>query len=130
MRSLKKYLITTVVGLLAVGAIIWSKDLFAQTAPVTVFHILCDAFFAVGVVISAAGVLIFSSNEGTFDIFAYGFNAFADMFRKQSRKQYHTFYDYKESRADVKIPFAFLLIVGGAFIAISLVMLYFYHLYE
>ena len=69
MKSLKQYLITTVVGLLAVGAIVWSKDLFAQTAPVEVFHILCDAFFAVGVVIFAAGVLVFSSNEGTFDIF-------------------------------------------------------------
>ncbi len=130
MRSLKKYSITIAVGLLAVGAIIWSKDLFAQTAPVTVFHILCDAFFAVGVVILAAGVLIFSSNEGTFDIFAYGINAFADMFRKKSKKQYNTFYDYKESRADTKLPFGFLLICGAAFIAVSLVMLYFYHLYK
>lgn len=130
MRSLKKYLITIAVGLAAVGAIIWSKDLFAQTAPVTVFHILCDAFFAVGVVILAAGVLIFSSNEGTFDIFAYGINAFADMFRKKSKKQYNTFYDYKESRSGVKIQFGFLLICGAAFIAVSLVMLYFYHLYK
>ncbi len=130
MKSLKKYLITTVVGLLAVGAIIWSKDLFAQTAPVTVFHILCDAFFAVGVVIFAAGVLIFSSNEGTFDIFAYGIGAFADMFRRKPMKKYNTFYDYKESHAGIRIPFGFLLIVGAAFIAVSLVMLYCYHLYK
>lgn len=130
MRSLKKYLITIAVGLLAVGAIIWSKDLFAQTAPVTVFHILCDAFFAVGIVIFAAGVLIFSSNEGTFDIFAYGISAFADMFRKQPQKKYNTFYDYKESRTDTKISFGFLLITGAAFIAVSLIMLYFYHLYK
>ena len=130
MRSLKKYLITAVIGLLMVGAIIWSKDLFAQTELKTVFHILCDAFFAAGVVIFAAGVLIFSSNEGTFDIFAYGFSAFADIFRKTPQKKYNSFYDYKETHSEAKLSFGFLLIVGGTFIVISLVMLYFYHLYK
>ncbi|MBO5702012.1 MAG: DUF3899 domain-containing protein [Clostridia bacterium] len=130
MRSVKKYLITAVIGLLAVGAIVWSKDLFAQTAPVTVFHILCDAFFAVGVVIFAAGVLVFSSNEGTFDIFVYGVSSFVDMFRKKSQKKYNTFYEYRESREDLKLPFGFLMLTGAVFIAVSLVMLYFYNLYK
>ena len=130
MRSVKKYLITAVVGLLLVGAIVWSKDLFAQTAPVAVFHILCDAFFAVGVVIFAAGVLVFSSNEGTFDIFVYGVSSFVDIFRKKSQKKYNTFYDYRESREDLKLPFGFLMLTGAVFIAVSLVMLYFYNLYK
>ena len=130
MRSAKKYLITAIVGLLAVGAIVWSKDLFAQTAPVAIFHILCDAFFVAGVVIFAAGVLVFSSNEGTFDIFVYGLSSFVDMFRKKSQKKYDTFFDYRESHEDVKLPFGFLLITGAVFIAISLVMLYFYNLYK
>lgn len=130
MRSVKKYLITAVVGLLLVGAIVWSKDLFAQTAPVAVFHILCDAFFAVGVVIFAAGVLVFSSNEGTFDIFVYGVSSFVDIFRKKSQKKYNTFYDYRESREDLKLPFGFLMLTGAVFIAVSLVMLYFYHSYK
>ena len=63
MKTGKKYLITLLVGFAAVGLILWSKDIFAQTAPVDVFHILCDAFFAVGVVITSAGLLIFASNE-------------------------------------------------------------------
>lgn len=130
MRSVKKYLITAVVGLLLVGAIVWSKDLFAQTAPVEVFHILCDAFFAVGIVIFAAGVLVFSSNEGTFDIFVYGISSFVDMFRKKSQKKYNTFYDYRESREDLKLPFGFLMLTGAVFIAVSLVMLYLYHNYK
>ena len=130
MRSFKKYLITAAVGLLMVGAIVWSKDLFAQTEPVTVFHILCDAFFASGIVIFAAGVLVFSSNEGTFDIFVYGVSSFVDMFRKKSMKKYNTFFDYRESREDLKLPFGFLLLTGAVFIAVSLVMLYFYHLYK
>ena len=130
MRSLKKYLITAAVGLLMVGAIIWSKDLFAQTAPAAIFHILCDAFFAAGMVIFAAGVLVFSSNEGTFDIFVYGVSSFVDIFRKKSQKKYNTFYDYRENRESVKLPYGFLLITGAVFIAISLVMLYFYNLYK
>ena len=130
MRSLKKYLITAAVGLLMVGAIIWSKDLFAQTAPAAVFHILCDAFFVPGVVIFAAGVLVFSSNEGTFDIFVYGVSSFVDMFRKKSQKKYNTFFDYRESREELKLPFGFLLLTGALFIAVSLVMLYFYHFYK
>ena len=130
MRSFKKYLITAAVGLLMVGAIVWSKDLFAQTEPVTVFHILCDAFFASGIVIFAAGVLVFSSNEGTFDIFVYGVSSFVDMFPKKRMKKYNTFFDYRESREDLKLPFGFLLLTGAVFIAVSLVMLYFYHLYK
>ena len=130
MRSLKKYLITAAIGLLMVGAIIWSKDIFAQTEPVTIFHILCDAFFAAGVVIFAAGGLVFSSNEGTFDIFVYGISSFVDMFRKKSQKKYNTFYDYRESREDLKLPFGFLMLTGAVFIAVSLVMLYLYHNYK
>jgi hypothetical protein len=130
MRSVKKYLITAVVGLLLVGAIVWSKDLFAQTAPVEVFHILCDAFFAVGVVIFAAGVLVFSSNEGTFDMLVYGVNSFFDMFRKTSRKKYETFYDYRESRKDTKIKFGFMVVCGVFFLAVSMIMYLFYKKYS
>lgn len=126
MKSIKKYLITLIVGFSTAILIAWSKDIFAQTAPVQIFHILCDSFFAVGTVIVCAGLLVFSSNEGTFDILVYGMNSFLDMFRKSSRKKYDTFYDYRESRADKKNGFGFLLICGLLFVAISLVMYLFY----
>lgn len=129
MRSLKKYLITLSIGFLAVFGIVWSKDVFSQTALVDVFHILCDGFFAIGVVITSAGLLIFSSNEGTFDALVYGLRSFFDMFRKQKTLKYDTFFDYRESRADKKLKFGFLLICGLILLAISLIMYLFYRRY-
>lgn len=123
MKKLRKYLITIIAGLAAVALIAWAKDIFAQAEPAKVFHILCDAFFAVGTVLCCAGLLVFSSNEGTFDMIAYGVSSFADLFRTTSKKKYDTFYDYRESRSDKKISFGFLLICGLIFLAVSLVCL-------
>lgn len=123
MKTFRKYLITLIVGLAAVAAIAWAKDVFAQTEPHRIFHILCDAFFAVGTVLCCAGVLIFSSNEGTFDMISYGVSSFIDLFRATSKKKYATFFDYREGKADKRIPFGFLLLCGLIFLAVSLVML-------
>ena len=123
MRKLRKYLITLTLGLAGVAAIAWAKDIFAQTEAGSIYHILCDAFFAVGTVLCCAGLLIFSSNEGTFDMLSYGMSSFIDLFRAKSRKKYPTFFDYKESRKGVKIRFGFLLICGLLFVGISLILL-------
>lgn len=130
MKASRKYWITLLVGFVAVALILWAKDIFRQTAAATVFHILSDAFFVVGVVIFGAGGLIFSSNEGTFDMLVYGVKSFLDMFRKHSVKKYDTFYDYRESRADKKVPFGFLLICGLFFLAIAFVMYFLYRQYS
>lgn len=126
MKAFKKYAITLLIGFLAAAWIAWSKDILGQSAAVDVFHILCDAFFVVGVVTTCAGLLVFSSNEGTFDMLIYGTRSFFDLFRKTSKRKYDTFYDYRESRADKKIRFGFLLICGLFFLAVSMVMYYFY----
>lgn len=129
MKKVTKYLITLLVGLAIVFAIILSKDIFSQTQKVDIFHILCDASFVAGVLITCAGLLVFSSNEGTFDMLMYGLQSFADLFRKQKLRKYDTFYDYRESKSGKNVPFAFMLVCGLFYIAISLVMLYFYYQY-
>lgn len=130
MRALKKYFITLIVGFLAVAGILWYKDILAQTELVKIFHILCDAFFVVGTLLSCAGLMVFSTNEGTFDMIVYGVNSFLDLFRATSRKKYETFYDYKESRADKKLPFGFLIICGLFFLAVSFAMYFLYRRYK
>ncbi len=130
MKAGRKYLITFAVDVVAALLIMLSKDLFTQTDPKTIFHILCDAFFVVGFVTMSAGLLVFSSNEGTFDMLVYGVKSFVDMFRKTSLRKYDTFYDYRMSRADQKIKFAFLLICGAVFMALFFVMYYFYCQYK
>lgn len=130
MRGLKKYLITLLAGFGVAALVMVSKDIFTQTETVAVLHILTDAFFTVGVLMTGAGLLVFSANEGSFDMLAYGVSSFLDLFRKTSRKKYDTFFDYRESRVDKKLKFGFLLICGLFFLAVSLVLLYFYHQYQ
>lgn len=122
MKSLTKYGITLFIGFSLAFLIVCLKDIFHQTETVMVFHILVDAFFAVGVVITSAGLLVFSSNEGTFDMLVYGVGCFFDQFRKVSKRKYETFYDYRTARSEKKIKFGFLLISGLILLAISGVM--------
>jgi large-conductance mechanosensitive channel len=78
------------------------------------------------VVITGVGLLVFSSNEGTFDMLVYGVSSFFDLFRKVSKKKYHTFYDYRVSRQDKKIGFGFMLLCGIFFLIIAFVMFFIY----
>lgn len=122
MRTLKKYAITLAAGIVIAGAVCFAKELFQQTDPQMVFHILSDAFFVAGILITCAGLLIFSSNEGTFDMLVYGMQSFADIFRRNKLRRYETYFDYRESRADKKIKFGFLLLCGLFFLVIAVIM--------
>jgi hypothetical protein len=126
MKKLRKYLITMGIGLAAVALIAWSKDVQSQTELVKIYHILCDSFFAVGIVVLCIGVLIFSSNEGTFDIIKYGLSSFFGMFKKNYVKKYDSFYDYRAEKAGQKLSCGFLVISGAVLVAISLVMYFLY----
>ncbi len=130
MKAIKKYLITMAVGCVLTFWVVWAKDIFNQTELVNIFHILCDAFCVSGTVITAAGLLVFSTNEGTFDMLVYGVQSFFGMFRKNYTKKFETFYDYRMDRVEKKVPFGFLVICGLFFLAISLVMYYCYTLYS
>jgi hypothetical protein len=130
MRSLKRYLITIGAGILATFAIVCLKDIFTVTEVAKIFHILTDAFFAVGVVMTGFGLLIYTSNEGVFDGLVYGVSTFLSMFKKDHKRKYETLFDYKESRADKKLGFGFLLISGLFFLAVSMIMLAIYSKYK
>ncbi len=130
MKSLKKYLITLLIGFIGVGAVLLIRDVFSMTEAAAIFHTLTDAFFISGVFITSAGAIVFTSNEGAFDMLAYGLSSFADMFKKKENRKYESFYDYKESKADKKAGFGFLLICGAFFLIVSFVMLFLYHQYS
>lgn len=130
MKDPKKYLITLAVGFSVVALIVFTKDIFAQTEAQKIFHILTDAFFAAGTFITAAGLLVWSSNEGTFDMLVYGVKSFVNMFKKNPEKKYEDFFDYRQSRADSKFSFGYLIICGLFFLAVSFVMLFLYGRYN
>ncbi len=124
MNALKRYLIALAAGFGIAAYLLWQKNIFDQTELATIFHILCDAFFVPGVLLVCSGLLIFSTNEGTFDGMVYAVKSFVNMFRKNNLKQYDTYYDYKASRTNRDIKFGYLIYCGLFFIAVSLIMLY------
>ena len=129
MKFVKKSLITLLIGFAIAGLIAWSKGVFVETAPIQIFHILSDSFFVSGVVIAGIGLLVFSSNEGTFDMLVYGMRSFLDLFRRNSTKRFESFYDYRSSRQANKFGFAFLLVSGLVILAIAVVMYLLYRSY-
>ena len=129
MKFVKKSMITLLIGLAIAGLIAWSKGVFTETAPIQIFHILSDSFFVSGVVIAGIGLLVFSSNEGTFDMLVYGVKSFWDMFRRNGTKRYDSFYDYRTSRQENKFSFAFLLVSGLVILAVAVVMYLLYRSY-
>lgn len=125
---MKKYIITSSIGLVVAILIVLSKDIFSQSEATKVYHILCDAFFVPGVCITCFGLLVFTSNEGTFDMIVYGTKKFFSLFKKDmSNEKHKTFYEYRVAQHEKKFSFAYLLYVGLAFIVISLVFLIFYY---
>jgi hypothetical protein len=126
MSNIKKYIITTAIGLILTFVIALLKDLTNQDETIKVIHILCDSFFVTGVLLTGSGLLVVSSNLGAFDMLVYGMTSFIDYFRKKSERKYETFYDYRVSREKEKVGFAFLLFVGIAFLCISLIFLVIY----
>ena len=122
MSKLKKYLITIGIGLLIAFAVAYSKDVFTQTEPNKIFHILTDSFCVSAVLITGMGALVFVSNEGAFDGITYAVTSFIDIFRKEKKNQYHTYYDYKESKGKRDTSFGFMLITGLGFMAIMGIM--------
>ena len=121
MRLLKNYLITLALEALAVLAVLVSKDLFLQTEAIKVYHILTDAFFAVGFITFGIGLLVFSSNEGVFDGLTFAVGAFVNMFKKEPSKKYSSLYEYRELRGERDTEFSFILLSGLAFLLVSAV---------
>ncbi len=129
MKRVNKYLLTLLVGFLLAGLVAMSKDVLDQESLSKVFHVLADSFIVPGVLITGMGGLIFVSNEGAFDGLAYGVTSFFDMFRKEKRNKYRTFYDYKEGKGERNTSFGFMLICGLVFLAITVVMYLLYRKY-
>ena len=123
MKTFVKYLITFGVGAFLSFLVMNSKDLFAQTDPATIYHILTDSFIVAGVLLGGLGLLVFVSNEGVFDIIVFGTKQFWGFFRKKKDQKYADFYEYKESRAQKKLKFGSILVCGTFYILLSVIML-------
>lgn len=128
MKKALPYLITTAVGGIITIAIVFSKGIVSQTDVTVVMQILSDAFFVPGIILSGVGLLVFASNGGVFDMLAYATIMFFSLFKKNPRnRKYKDFYEYRQAKKEKKRGFAFMLIVGLAFIAVSVIFVICYY---
>ena len=122
MKNMKKFWVSFIICSICTIVMAWLRGVFEQTSPVYVFHILSDCFLIVGILAACIALLLFVSNEGTFDIFVYGMQSFWGFFRNDRPGKYDTFYDYRMARQEKKVPFLFLLACGGIFLLMSVLM--------
>ena len=127
MKTVYRYLITAGVGLLIVLLVVLMKNGFEEQDVEIAMQIWCDAFFVSGVFLTCGGLIVVASNGGVFDMLGYAVSLLWYTFKSSKvERNYKTFYDYREARKDRKRSVSFVLIVGLALIAVSVVFLILY----
>lgn len=130
MKTVYKYLITAAAGIVLTFVVLLAKDIFHLSETVDIMKALCDGFFVSGILIACFGALIFASNGGVFDMLAYGVKNLFYLFKKNIKdRKYKDFYEYRTAQKEKKRSFGYLVIVGVALIAVSLVFLALYYKY-
>ena len=118
------YGITVLVGLALTFFAALVQGVFGQTENAALMKIFCNAFFAAGAILACAGLLVVATEGGAFDMLSFAVVLIFDLFRKDvNKRKYKDFYEYRQAKKEKKRSFAFLLIVGVIFIAISLIFL-------
>ena len=127
MKTVYRYLITAGVGLLIVLLVVLMKNGFEEQDVEIAIQIWCDAFFVSGVFLTCGGLIVVASNGGVFDMLGYAVSLLWYTFKSSKvERKYKTFYDYREARKDRKRSVSFVLVVGLALIAVSVVFLILY----
>ena len=127
-KNILRYSIASAVGLALAFVILCFKNIFSQTDAVKVFQILCDAFFVTGICFACIGVIMLAGNGGAFDMLGYAFVMLFDALRKDiSKRKYKDFYEYRQAKKEKKRNVLYMFVVGGAFIAISVIFLILYY---
>ena len=125
MKKFYKYIITFGIGLLIALLVIIYRDTFSQTDKKEIIRYICDGFFVSAICVGGLGLLVFVSNEGAFDMIAYGLSSFFSLFKTKERK-YNSYFDYKESKAKNKIESGFILYVGLLLLLITIILYFVY----
>lgn len=121
------YIISALAGIAVFIIIICVKKIWNADGTYVVMQILSDGFFVPGVFLAGAGLIIFASNGGAFDMLAYAIIRLFDLFKKDVRnKKYKDYYEYREARKGKKRGLAFMLIVGCVFIILAVIFLIVY----
>lgn len=123
-----KYTVSFVIGAAIAILVMNMRGIFALTDFKDIMRILSDSFFVSGVCLSSAGLILFVSNDGLFDIFGFSIQLlFGALKRNVRERKYKDFYEYKEKREKKRHSVAYLLIVGIFFIVAAVVFLFLFY---
>ena len=126
MKNLKKYLIAEFVALVMAFIVFISCKGFKQDTTKELLRVLNDSTFITAVLFTGFGLLIFASNEGTFDMLVYGMQSFLGLFRSKANRRYDSFADYRAQKAQEKISNGFILVTGLTFLILSIILFIIY----
>lgn len=119
------YLITAVVLAALTLLFAWAEGGYKQGPTWLIMSYWGSSIAISGILGISFGVVVWASNGGAFDIFAYGGRTFVRMFFKKDvlDHKYPTYYDYRESRKKKKRNFWFVSIVGAVYFIVGVVLL-------
>ncbi len=130
--SKKKILVNFIAGLIMVATVVvinWERE-FSWV------HKLCDGCFVAGVLLAGMGGLRFARNKGTFDVMSYSVSSVLhttfSFLRPQNQlgDREESFLDWRDRKQAARKPAGDLLIPGGVFLAVAVVLLIVYVLTE
>ena len=120
----KKILINLMVGLVAAVGVFF----FRQDRGFPLIHLLCDCCFTSGVLLLGMGGLKLARNAGTFDIAIYGMDSALRITLPwiMKEKKDADFVAYKERKMEERKPAGEMLIAGGIYMALAVILLVIY----
>ena len=120
-RPWLKWLISSGIGIAIVLYVIAARGVFSgNLITADVVKYISDGFFISGVLLAGAGLLVFCSRNGTFDMITYGVKIAVRTIFKTGDNE--SFYDYKQRLGQTVTPCAFLIVPGCVMLLISAVL--------
>lgn len=97
-----------------------------ETKAVEWYHWICDGLTLPSMLLLSAGLMLWISNAGMFDLLGYAFKSFIRMFTSD-RERYMTYGDYVEEKKEKRVKgYGFLIISGSISMGLTLLFLALY----
>ena len=129
LKEYKAYVLATAFAIVFAVVIALSRGIFFVEEIDMLITILSDAVLIPGIILLGIGLIIFASNQGLFLGVAYGFKMIGRTIttKKDEKLVDEEYHEYYARQNEKKIDCKCFLIVGGTFVALSvlLVIVYF-----
>lgn len=127
-KEYKEYAITTVAAFVVGILIALSRGIFQEDEIDMIITIISDSFFIPGVLLICVGLIVYASNEGLFLAISYGFKVIGRTItaKKDETLINEKYHEYYARQIEKKAKCKHFLIVGVAYVVISLVFVIVY----